>query len=157
VLVFQNGGGIRTNLAAGVITEEDCYAMLPFDTRLTLCKIAGKQVIRLIREGLTNRKGLLQSYGLRLHLKEPADDRTKFDSVTFVYRGKTIPIEPETKYWVVLDSFIVGGGDYYSTDIFDGGIVSENGMYPREILSRYIREDLNGHVVINDDDCVQVK
>lgn len=155
VLGFQHSGGIRSNFSKGEITEEDCYDMLPFQGGEILCRLSGADVMRLMREGFVNPVGYLQSYGLTFYYDKPEAPKQNFTRMTFRHRGKEIPIEPDEKYWVVLDSFLAAGGDGYPTDLFDGKIVVPEGPQSRDLLMRYCRDDLNGDVHVNDGDRLQ--
>ena len=152
VMGFQHSGGIRSNFSKGDITEEDCYDMLPFQGGQALCKLSGDRIVRLLREGFVNPVGYLQGHGLTFYYDKPEASKQEFTKMTFRHRGKDIPIEPDRKYWVVVDSFLVAGGDGYPTEIFDGAVVVPKGPQSRDVLMRFCRDDLNGDVRIDDED-----
>ena len=152
VLGFQHSGGIRSNFSKGDITQEDCYDMLPFQGGETLCRLSGDEIVRLMREGFVNPVGYLQSFGLTFHYDKSDAPKQDFMKITFRHRDREIPIEPDKKYWAVIDSFIVAGGDGFSTDIFEGNVVVPKGPQSRDVLIRYCRNDLNGDIGIDEKD-----
>jgi len=154
VLAFQHGGGIRIDLLPGEITEEHCFNLLPFESRMSLCKLPGESIMRLIREGVTNPNGYLQSYGLKLHYDSASDEKTNFRYVTFHHNGKDILIQPEQKYWVTVDYFVVSGGDGYSREIFEDHIVVQDGPAPRDVFAQFLKDNLNGNITLSDPDLV---
>lgn len=106
-IALQNGGGIRTELAAGPITVGDIFTLLPFDNTLVLFELTGKEVTTMLRESLIRRhRG---GWG---HVS----------GVTFVDSGGApadiriagAPLDPATIYRVVTNSFTAGGGDGYT-------------------------------------------
>lgn len=152
VLAVQHSGGIRSDFSKGDITEEDCYDMLPFQTGVDLCRLSGKNVIRLLREGFANPIGYLQCFGMTFYYDSPDAPKDQFVRATFRFKGEELPIDPHTDYWIVLDDFIVEGGDGFSKDIFAGGVVVRHGAFSRNVLARYCRDDLQGDVHIEDTD-----
>ena len=154
VLAFPHGGGIRIDLLPGQITEEHCFNLLPFESRMSLCKLPGESVMQLIREGVANPNGYLQSHGLKLSYDSASDEKTDFRFVTFHHRGEDYPVHPEREYWVAVDYFVVSGGDGYSREIFENHIVVQDGPAPRDVFARFLKDDLDGRVTLNDSDLV---
>ncbi len=144
VLAFQHSGGIRANLPSGTMTTEQCFDLHPFGNHLCLCRLPGDDVLRLIREGLTNPNGYLQSSGLTFYYDAPDAKRTDFQFVTHRHDGRDFVIEPHLEYWVVVDLFVALGGDGYGRDIFEGRIVDRDGPFPRDVLADFVRDELRG-------------
>ena len=154
LLAFQHSGGIRIDLLQGEITEEHCFNLLPFESRMSLCKLPGESLMQLIREGVANPNGYLQSYGLKLYYDSASDEKTDFRFVTFHHRGKDYRIQPEQEYWVVIDYFVVSGGDGYSREIFEDHIVVQDGPVPRDVFAQFLKDNLGGHITLSDSDLV---
>ncbi len=152
VLAFQHGGGIRADLPKGPITEEDCFNILPFVGRMCLCRLPGNDVLKLLREGLTNKNGCLQCSSMTFYYDSVAAKRSDFKHVAFTEKGNRYWIEPEKEYWVALDRFIVSGGDGYDRSIFENRIVIADGPLPRDVLARYFKDDLKGDIVFSESD-----
>ena len=154
VLAFQHSGGIRIDLLPGEITEEHCFNLLPFESRMSLCKLPGENIMQLIREGVTNPNGYLQSYGLKLYYDSATDEKTDFRYVTFHHHGKDYRIQSEREYWIAVDYFIVSGGDEFSREIFEDHIVVQDGPAPRDVFAQFLKDNLNGRITLNDSDLV---
>jgi len=154
VLAFQHSGGIRIDLLPGEITEEHCFNLLPFESRMSLCKLPGENIMQLIREGITNTNGCLQSYGLKLCYDSASDEKTDFRYATFHHNGSDLLIQPEQEYWVAVDYFVVSGGDGFSREIFEDHIVVQDGPVPRDVFARFLKDNLSGRIRLNDPDLV---
>jgi len=154
VLCFQHSGGIRIDFPKGEITEEQCYNLLPFDSHMSLCKLPGENILRLVREGMTNSNGFLQSYGLRLYYNDPTDPRENFRFATFHHDGKDFVIQPDVEYWVAVDYFVASGGDGFGKEIFTDHIIVRDGPIPRDAFARFLKDDLKGNIVLKNTDMV---
>lgn len=152
VLSFQHGGGVRADLVKGPITEEDCFNILPFTSRMNLCRLTGQGIMRLLREGMTNKNGSLQCASLTFYYDSPNAKRPDFKHVAFADQGRRRWIEPEQEYWVALDHFIVSGGDGYSRAIFENCVVSADGPLARDVLARFFKNDLKGDIGLSESD-----
>lgn len=106
-LALQNGGGIRTELAAGLITVGDIFNLLPFDNTLIIFEMKGRDVESMLRESLgrRNRGGWGQLSGVTL--VDAGGNPTEI-------RVGGLPLDPNAVYRVATNSFTAAGGDGYT-------------------------------------------
>jgi 2',3'-cyclic-nucleotide 2'-phosphodiesterase (5'-nucleotidase family) len=87
-----NSGGIRQALPAGVIEKSTVWSILPFDDRLVLCTLTGRQLAAELRHEQAVAVGVKDAGGGRL------------------VDGKGRPIEPSRRYTVATIDFLYLGG-----------------------------------------------
>lgn len=110
-IAFQNGGGLRAGLPAGVITLGDLYAVLPFDNTLQVAEMTGAQVLAALEHGIANpRFGMLQFSGLTVEYSAAAPPGRR---VTAAVLEDGTPIQADRIYTVAVNDFLVAGGDDY--------------------------------------------
>jgi 5'-nucleotidase len=61
-----NGGGVRTDLAAGPVTYGEIYEVFPFDNRLALVRMTGTELRRMFEANLRSDGGFFFVSGLRV-------------------------------------------------------------------------------------------
>ncbi len=93
-VAISNAGGFRDTIAQGKIKKSDIISILPFENRIVLTKIRGKNLIQ------------------NLNLSENCICGAKKINNKWFIKGK--PIENEKFYNVANQEFIFGGGDYYN-------------------------------------------
>jgi 2',3'-cyclic-nucleotide 2'-phosphodiesterase (5'-nucleotidase family) len=64
-VAITNGGGLRTDLAAGALTYGRWYEAYPFDNRFATIGLRGGELRRLLRANLERHKGILSLSGMR--------------------------------------------------------------------------------------------
>ena len=106
-VAILNAGGIRGGLSAGTLRYGDLYRVFPFDNRVAVVQLSGRQLRALIEASLGHPPyGILQLSGLRLALRcgRPAQ---------IVSVGSTTgePLSDRKLYRVVLSDFLLAGGD----------------------------------------------
>ena len=122
-----NGGGIRTDLEKGDITQKDVIATSPFPNILVVFTLSGKEVTEMFEHsaGLTN--AVLQvSHGIVMEYdpkKETGKRLTKLE-----LNGQKI--DPDKKYRVATNEFLANGGDGFT-----------------QFLSGTERTDINGYMM----------
>jgi 5'-nucleotidase len=134
VAVFQNPGGIRTDLIADPqgpagkrpIAYSSAFAALPFGNRLAIMKVTG-EIIRQALEAqfamvpirmLQVSKGFTYAYDRR----RPAGGRV--DPKSIRVNGRALDLHGS--YWIAINSFLAQGGDEFvqfvqGTDRTDAG------------------------------------
>lgn len=118
VLGFSHLGGIRTPLPYGDINVMTAGEVLPFSNKLKIYNMKGKEIFRLIEEGLRNAKGYLQMNNLIVDTAG-FHDGTKVVNVRYYVPGKEeIYLSKNKRYPVVVDEFITTGGDGYPSSLF---------------------------------------
>lgn len=142
-IAITNGGSLRGNRtypAGYAFTRRDVLTELPFGNRTVLVEITGRDLKAALENGVSdidNRSGRFpQVSGLRIIIdhKAPAGARIKHAE----HDGK--PIEPDEKYKVASNDFLLAGGDGY-TSLARGRILigKTDGRLLADIAMGYIR------------------
>ena len=96
-----NYGGLRATIAAGKVTKEQAFKLMPFENELVVVNLSGNKIIELVNYFIKNKKAHPLSKSIALHIKEnefnlKINDK-KFDN------NKT--------YNVLTSDYLQGGGD----------------------------------------------
>ncbi len=96
-----NNGGLRANIAAGAVTKEEAFKLMPFENELVVVKLSAKKVVALVQYFIANKKAhpLSKNIGLRIKATEFQlhINGKKFDT------NKT--------YNVLTSDYLLAGGD----------------------------------------------
>ncbi|SDO22805.1 5'-nucleotidase [Klenkia soli] len=124
-VAFMNPGGLRANIDAGPITYAEAFAVQPFGNYANAITLTGADIRLLLEQqfstpGRTSQLWLGTSEGFRYtyDLSRPAYDRVDPASITI--DDPTTPavdpqaVVPTTRYRVVANSFLSGGGDSFT-------------------------------------------
>jgi 2',3'-cyclic-nucleotide 2'-phosphodiesterase (5'-nucleotidase family) len=143
-IALMNGGGIRGNKtypAGTQLTRKDILGEMPFNNRIVVLKITGKQLRAVLEYGLS-RLGpgegrFPQVSGLRLAYDA---GRPPGDRITALTVGGK-PVQPAASYSLATNDFLAGGGDGYV--LLKGLQVlvnDQNGPALTESVIAYIRD-----------------
>lgn len=145
VIAFQNGGGIRTSVAAGDITLAKVLEIMPFGNTLGIMQLTGSEIKEALETSVQNVPGafggFLQVSGLKFTYNSslPVGQRVqaidvKEDGVNYV------PIDNSKTYVVATNTFTAKGGDGYTVfaKVYSEGRVSEPGYVDWEIFTDYV-------------------
>lgn len=118
-IAISNGGGMRASLAAGEVTLDDIFGVLPFQNTLFTMELTGAQIIAALEQGVSRfeiRTGSFpQIAGLRFRFSPLAlAGRGRVTEVNVQTRDGWAPIDPAVTYSVVVSKFMAAGGDGYS-------------------------------------------
>lgn len=117
-LAISNAGGIRANRQYPVghkMTRRDVLSELPFGNATIMVEISGKDVKDAIENGLapapqgSGRFPVISGFSFEADVKQPVGSRVTAITVD----GK--PIDPEGKYTVASNNFMLAGGDGYTS------------------------------------------
>lgn len=125
---LQNGGGVRTPLLKGDITNKVANDILPFSNTLVNLTITGSQVIATLEDAVNNASFGINGEspstgahpyadGLRwdLDLVQPKGKRVKNVEVRDRKTGTWSAIDPNKTYVMVTNDYIASGKDGYAT------------------------------------------
>jgi 5'-nucleotidase/UDP-sugar diphosphatase len=110
---FTNGGGIRTSIPKGDITQGDIIEVFPFGNSVVVIEATGEQILAAMEHGISlypeTNGGFPQISGGKIvyNPENPAGERI----VEMEIQGK--PVEKDKKYTVVTNDFTAAGGDGY--------------------------------------------
>jgi 2',3'-cyclic-nucleotide 2'-phosphodiesterase (5'-nucleotidase family) len=127
-VAFQNGGGMRSDIAAGPVTLRALFSVMPFDNSLVKLKMTGAQVRAALDRGVgAGRMVQVGGVAARYHRAKPRGERL----VSATVGG--LPLDDAKTYAVATLDFLVDGGDGY--DEFGAAASREaTGMLARDAL-----------------------
>ena len=123
-IALQNSGGVRIDIPAGTVTIGDAYTLLPFANTMVEVVMTGEEVRRSVEEGVefaTQEDGSTGAYpyaaGMRwdVDLSRPFGQRVFNVEVRPKGSDTWQPLDPNAEFIVVVNSFMAGGGDGYTT------------------------------------------
>jgi 5'-nucleotidase len=127
VIAFMNQGGIRAELLrAGAPEREvsfgDAYAVQPFGNTLLVKTLTGAQLVELLEQQWSPAQ---PPYGRILQVSRGFTYRHRFKPLESPRGGRYVcpgsvmldglPVQPEQRYRVTMNSFLASGGDGFST------------------------------------------
>lgn len=116
--------GVRTAIAAGTITMNTAFTVLPFTNVLVELEVTGAQIVAALEDGVANHLDSAQSNGshpyaagLRwaLDLSQPKGRRFSQVEVKSRSTGLWSAIDPARSYVLVTNDFVASGKDGYAT------------------------------------------
>jgi 5'-nucleotidase len=148
VVAFMNPGGIRMDLLyrpsrgerPGEVTFAEISATQPFGNTLVTLTLTGAQLDTLLEQqwvGQAKPNMLMPSAGFSYAWSRSAPDGERVDPSSIAIDG--VPVRPDGRYRVVVNSFLAGGGDGF-TVLAEGnerveGVVDIDAL--REYLQRH--------------------
>jgi 2',3'-cyclic-nucleotide 2'-phosphodiesterase/3'-nucleotidase len=138
-VAFQNSGGLRADLAEGVVTRGSIYEVMPFDNTIVTMELTGAELRRAIEDGLRTGR-VHQVSGLRyaFDLGRPAMDR-----LTSLQGADGAPFDSARTWTVAVNNFMADGGDESST-LARGRNKVDTQVLVRDALERFVRERCAG-------------
>jgi 5'-nucleotidase len=141
-IAIQNGGGIRASIPAGPITLGQAMEVLPFGNYLVALTLTGEQLIAALENGVSQVERVAgrfpQVAGLRYTWDPAQPAGQRIVAVEVLTAEGFRPIGARTRYRVVTNNFLAGGGDGY--EVF--GQAAERlvlGFVDYEVLAEYLR------------------
>ena len=116
VIGVSHFGSIRAGFPAGDISVLDVGETLPFANDLRVYHMTGKQLFDLVAFGLRNKRfGQIQTSYLSYERDQESGELLRL----FYTKGKKPQeVKAKKKYYVVVDDYIVRGGDGYPVSLF---------------------------------------
>jgi 2',3'-cyclic-nucleotide 2'-phosphodiesterase (5'-nucleotidase family) len=126
-LGLVNNGGLRTAWKAGPITVGDVFELMPFDNRLVLLQITGRQVQQLADE--LAEKGGEGISGMRFTINE--------GKATDLLLGNRI-VQPDSLYWISCSDYIADNKGYLPS--LEQPVKREDHpLYIRDVIIAYLK------------------
>ena len=130
---LQNSGGLRADLAAGVVTRGAIYEVLPFDNTIFTLGLTGAEVKLAIEQALANgRVTQVSGIAYRFDPGLPALQR-----VTALTAADGTPIDPSRTYRVACNNFMATGGDNYDA-LSRGSNRTDTGLSVRDAMEAVV-------------------
>ncbi len=156
-----NGGGIRTNIAAGEITLNDILKVHPFGNALCVVECTGQQILDALEWTAHNvpgeNGGFLQvsgmTYEIHTYIESSAtmDDKGNFTGVTGEYRVKNVmiggePLDLTKTYTLASHNYMLKSGGDGTNMFMDCKVLVDESMLDNQVLINYITGTLGGVV-----------
>ena len=158
-IAFVNGGGVRTNIAAGKITLDDILLVHPFGNAMCVIEVTGQQILDALEWGARKvpgeNGGFLQvsglSYEIHSYLPDPCqvDENTMCAGFEGERRVQNVlvggePIDPAATYTLAShDYMLLNNGDGFTA--FNGAkLLQDRVKLDNQVLIDYITENLGG-------------
>ncbi|MDQ3509485.1 MAG: 5'-nucleotidase C-terminal domain-containing protein [Actinomycetota bacterium] len=131
---FMNPGGIRAEIPSGEVTYEDLFTVQPFSNQLVRLEMTGEQIQTLLEQQFELEvPTVLQISGLTYSYDENAPEGERVGEIAIDGGGE---LDPSATYTVALNSFLVTGGDGFTT--FTEGENSETLGSDLDALVEYV-------------------
>lgn len=141
-VAIMNKGGIRTDLAAGTITQGEIIDIAPFDNSIVVTEINGKDLLDNLAVMATQ-----DGNGVSGNVRVLYDPETKaINSATI--DGK--PIDPEKTYRLATIDYLAAGNDYM-TPLTRGNIIARSDEVLYQTLIDYISQGRLNNILANPD------
>ena len=120
---LQNAGGVRVPVAAGTLSMNSAFTLLPFTNVLVEMDLKGSEVVAALEDAVANYQDLAQSNGshpyaagLRwdLDMSKPKGQRFSNVQVRTKATGAWTALDPAKTYVLVTNDFIASGKDGYT-------------------------------------------
>jgi 5'-nucleotidase len=151
---LMNAGGIRAALPAGPITYGAAFEALPFENKVVVLRVRGRQLKAILRVAESGAMGFFPVAGLRLTINScercPVDDldgdgsieRWETNRLLGVERADGSPIDDDAEYTLATIDFVLLGGDNMAWPL--AGIAPDRIRYTpllvRDALVRYLEK-----------------
>ncbi|TCM59385.1 5'-nucleotidase [Acinetobacter calcoaceticus] len=120
---FQNGGGVRVDVAQGDVTVEKIYQVLPFNNVLVRLDMTGAEIKATLEDAMNavvTQDNSTGSYpytgGLRWNVDLNQDRGQRLTKLEVrMSNGQYAPLDLTKTYRVITIDFLANGGDYYTT------------------------------------------
>jgi 5'-nucleotidase/UDP-sugar diphosphatase len=108
---FHQGGGLRADVEQGDITIGDIMNVNPFISETYIMEFTGANLLAILEQSASLTAGILQQSGIRMVIDMERDIGCRVVEATI----KGEPIKPTQLYTVGASSFLVTGGDGFTS------------------------------------------
>jgi 2',3'-cyclic-nucleotide 2'-phosphodiesterase (5'-nucleotidase family) len=133
-IAFQNAGGLRADLPEGPVTKGNILDAFPFHNTLVSGYMTGKQIKRILEQGLSLERGMIQVSGIKAiyNLENSIGKRL----ISVEVNGEHL--KENKKYMIATQSFLGEGGDLYDT--FLEVEYKDTEKYLSDIIISYLKD-----------------
>lgn len=151
-IALQNAGGVRIPIAAGTVTMNTAFTLLPFSNVIVELEMTGAEVVAALEDAVANHLDAGQSTGshpyaagLRWNLDMSQVRGQRFAAVQVRNRttGAWGAIDPAATYVVATNDFIAEGRDGYTTlgNVFASGRVVNTYLLYTQTFADWVRAE----------------
>jgi len=147
-IAFINSGGFRKDVPAGDVTARDLWELHPFGNRLMGFELTGDELKRALSYQTKDRSRFLQVGGLRYRAR-----RDSGEILELSVGGQ--PVDPQRRYSVVANEYVVGHADKYfgfglcGREVTDLGWIDRDLVMKAFIAQRTVESKTDGRIQIN--------
>ncbi|WP_051283930.1 bifunctional metallophosphatase/5'-nucleotidase [Desulforegula conservatrix] len=144
-IAILNGGGIRMDIPEGDLTVAGVNELLPFQNKLILLELTGKEVKTAIETGLADADGSGGGFTYVAGMRYSADSSKPAWQrlVKAEYKndsGKWILLNDSAKYRIITNSYLSGGGNGYDVFKNSKGYRYDTGFSDAEAFMEYAKQ-----------------
>ncbi len=159
-----NGGSIRSSIPVGKVTVGDIVQVLPYNEMLYVVTLKGKDLLEVLEASTFDAPNAIGGFPQVAGIKYILDTRVPYES-GHIYPGNTYaapknpgarvtitevggaPFDPDKAYHLVVDGFIMRGGETYG-HLAEPGVIDAVciGYVDKDAVQNYWKEALNGTV-----------
>jgi len=133
-IAFQNSGGLRADLEAGVITRGAIYEVMPFDNRIFLLDLTGAQVRLALEDALATGR-VTQASGIRYVFDASRERMKRLVEISLADGSR---LDEARTYRVAINDFMATGGD--DSDVLrKGANRKETDVLVREAMEAFVK------------------
>jgi 2',3'-cyclic-nucleotide 2'-phosphodiesterase (5'-nucleotidase family) len=118
-MALQNGGGIRTNLKAGAITQGAVQEILPFNNDVVVLELTGQEIWDGLENGVSKAPseygGFPHVAGMKFTYDSTKPAFGRVTSVSVKTDNGYVPLDLKKTYNVATNIFTAKGGDAYTS------------------------------------------
>ena len=149
-LAIMNGGGLRADLPAGKLSYGALYDAMPFDNRLALVTMTGRELRQTLARNLGDRVGILSLAGARVTARcqdralvvdvlLERSPRLGLDAVPSSLRvAELVPLRDDEEVVVATNDFLATGGDGFP--LIPRVVVPSEGPALRDAIAEQLRQ-----------------
>lgn len=119
VIALQNGGGIRTSISSGPITQGQVLEVLPFGNDLVTLSVTGQEIRDALENGVSkvpSQDGRFPHVaGMRFFYDSTKPEFERIVRVEVKDGDSYVPLDLEAVYELATNIFTARGGDFYAT------------------------------------------
>jgi 2',3'-cyclic-nucleotide 2'-phosphodiesterase (5'-nucleotidase family) len=135
---FNNFGGIRADIKAGPITQEDVFKVLPFGNQVVVFQASGRFLMQIMESKLEGKQRGLAISGGQITYNSLQSDGDKI--TRFMIDGK--PLEAEKIYRIATTDYLMeGNSGLMMLKSIPAERVAYTGILLREAVIEYIRDN----------------
>ncbi|MCM3636524.1 5'-nucleotidase C-terminal domain-containing protein [Sporosarcina luteola] len=151
-IAIQNGGGIRTSIDAGDITNGDVLKVMPFGNALAIVELSGADLLKTLEhsvgadaieggKGLKENGAFLHVSGMKFTYDSSKAKGERVQTAQVLEGGKYVDLDKTKTYTIATNSFTAKGGDGFEQlgNAYKAGKVSEPGFVDYENFIEYVK------------------
>lgn len=135
-VALMNNGGIRADIDAGPITFDELIQTSPFGNTMVVMDLSGAELLSAFEHGAAGNGVMLHvSKGTKIKYDMSKPEGSRVTEATI----DGTPVDPAKTYKVVVNNFMAGGGDAFTSLKDAKGARLDTGTLDRDVLADYLK------------------